>query len=92
MEFSIDPSEESMWRNVLPKDVPLTVESASALAQRANARTTVLHAPVEQEFAMAAQFISRYLPLGHIKSTMPQDEAFVYYMHAGSDKWLQTLF
>ena len=39
-------------------------------------------------FPMPGQFVSLYLPMGHIKSTMKNDEEFVKYFK-GSEKWLK---
>ena len=37
---------------------------------------------------MPGQFVSLYMPMGHIKSTMKNDEDFVKYF-SQSDKWLK---
>lgn len=42
----------------------------------------------EKRFPMPGQFVSLYLPMGHIKSTMKNDEEFVKYFK-GSEKWLK---
>jgi hypothetical protein len=39
-------------------------------------------------FPMPGQFVSLYLPMGHIKSTMRDDEEFVKYF-GQSEKWLK---
>jgi len=41
-----------------------------------------------EEFALAGQFVSLLFPLGHVKSTKPNDAEFVRYL-AQSSKWLK---
>lgn len=41
-------------------------------------------------YSLAQQFVSLYLPLGHVKSTLPSDEAFVEAFSA-SRKWLRVV-
>jgi hypothetical protein len=41
-----------------------------------------------RKYPMPGQFVSLYLPMGHIKSTMKNDEEFVKYF-SKSDKWLK---
>jgi hypothetical protein len=43
----------------------------------------------DTQFAMVGNFISTYLPVGHIKSTLPDDEDFVARV-AVSEKWLKV--
>jgi hypothetical protein len=40
-------------------------------------------------YALAAHFVSNLLPVGHIKSTKLDDQAFIEYFSA-SEKWLKT--
>ncbi|KAL7536023.1 hypothetical protein ACHAXR_006864 [Thalassiosira sp. AJA248-18] len=42
----------------------------------------------DKKFPMPGQFVSLYLPMGHIKSTMKNDEEFVKYF-SQSEKWLK---
>lgn len=42
-------------------------------------------------FPLVGQFVSLFLPLGHIKSTMPNDQEFVLKVRL-SKKWLGSLF
>jgi hypothetical protein len=41
-----------------------------------------------RKYPMPGQFVSLYLPLGHVKSTMKNDEEFVKYF-SQSEKWLK---
>jgi hypothetical protein len=75
-----------------------TVEAEDDMAKRNADRHDIFHtfqAGVAKEscknFPMVGNFVSLYLPLGHIKSTMPNDEEFVFRTRT-SDKWLNTLF
>ena len=43
---------------------------------------------IMNKFPMPGQFVSLYLPMGHIKSTMKNDEEFVKYF-GESEKWLK---
>jgi hypothetical protein len=74
--------------------LPLTEESKQAMEDRLKGRNdvfSIVDAEPLQEFPMVGQFVSVYLPLGHIKSTMPNDEEFAL-RAAASNKWLTTLF
>ena len=42
-------------------------------------------------YPMAGNYVSLFLPLGHIKSTKPNDEEFLLRAKL-SDKWIDTLF
>lgn len=53
-----------------------------------NAISLPLATPLDPEFPLAAHFVSRLFPLGHIKSVLPNDEAFVS-TYAASAKWLR---
>jgi len=44
----------------------------------------------EEEFALAGQFVSLLFPLGHVKSTKPQDDEFLRFM-GQSTKWLKVM-
>eukprot|EP00656_Telonema_subtile_P007715 TRINITY_DN13622_c0_g1_i2.p1 TRINITY_DN13622_c0_g1~~TRINITY_DN13622_c0_g1_i2.p1 ORF type:complete len:217 (+),score=77.31 TRINITY_DN13622_c0_g1_i2:129-779(+) len=57
------------------------VVTPDALADNNNTSTLT-------EFPMVAQFVSLYFPLGHVKSTRREDEAFVQ-LFESSDKWLK---
>lgn len=46
------------------------------------------HSALDMSFPMPGQFVSLYLPLGHIKSTQKDDEEFVKYFGL-SEKWLK---
>lgn len=71
------------------------VETESVMTERLESRRDVFNSVAMSgpmtTFPMAGNFVSLYFPLGHIKSTMPNDEEFA--LHARmSDKWLNTLF
>jgi hypothetical protein len=65
--------------------IPVAVVDESSLQPGDNLMEIV--GPMES-FAMVGQFLSTLLPVGHIKSTLPNDEEFVARAR-GLEKWLQ---
>jgi hypothetical protein len=94
IELSIDPQNKVLIKQCSLMKLPLTEESKQAMEDRLKGRNdvfSIVDAEPLQEFPMVGQFVSVYLPLGHIKSTMPNDEEFAL-RAAASNKWLTTLF
>lgn len=99
VEFSIDASNEELI-DILPKYdlvLKLKIEDEDSFDQRVghdgdNYYNVVKVPPsLDSEitkFPMPGQFVSLYLPMGHIKSTMKNDEEFVKYF-GKSEKWLK---
>ena len=76
----------------------MVVEGEEALGHRLNEEEdefyNIVSVPSDNEdglqkkFPMPGQFVSLYFPMGHIKSTMKNDEEFVKYFRE-SEKWLK---
>ncbi|CAD7932536.1 unnamed protein product [Amoebophrya sp. A25] len=73
--------------------IPIRKESHAEFASKVEKDPSwynVIYADADMEFMLAQQFISRLLPLGHVKSTSTNDEKF-YAAFATSEKWLRML-
>jgi hypothetical protein len=95
VELSIDPQNTELIRFCEQHELSHSVETESDMTKRLESRTNVYNTvKVDGPMAfypMAGQFLSLYFPLGHIKSTMPNDEEFALKARL-SDKWLNTIF
>jgi hypothetical protein len=95
VELSIDPQNSRLISMCEEHKLHHVVETESVMTERLESRRDVFNSVAMSgpmtTFPMAGNFVSLYFPLGHIKSTMPNDEEFA--LHARmSDKWLNTLF
>ncbi|KAL9182185.1 hypothetical protein ACHAXT_012837 [Thalassiosira profunda] len=100
VELSVDESNDALLDGLMKHDLDnhvfkVVVEGEEALKHRLNEEAddfyNVVRVPSdgEKKFAMPGQFTSLYLPMGHIKSTMKNDEEFVKYF-SQSEKWLKV--
>jgi len=99
VEFSVDASNEELI-DILPKYglvLKLKIEDEDSFDQRVDHDGdnyyNVVKVPQSSDgevtkFPLPGQFVSLYLPMGHIKSTMKNDEEFVKYF-GKSEKWLK---
>ena len=99
VELSIDPSNEVLISLCLKYGLPYstdTDESFSSKTEAGDPKDVFNVVPVSSDkqtsFPMAGQFVSLYFPLGHIKSTMPDDHEFTIKLAQLPNKWLTTLF
>jgi hypothetical protein len=102
-ELSIRPDDnhDVLVQFCRDQKLPHTVESDTEFAQRMSLRTDIFQCvavtaeadddETRRFFPMVGNFVSLYLPCGHIKSTMDNDEEFAVFARL-SDKWLTTLF
>jgi hypothetical protein len=95
VELSIDPQNSKLISFCKEHKLPHVEETESALTERLESRSDVFNSvsisgPMTS-FPMVGQFVSLYFPLGHIKSTMPNDKEFALLVRM-SDKWINTLF
>ena len=99
VELSVDESDQVLLDSLMKHDLDnhifkVTVEDDGTFQHRLSEEgdsfyNVVRVLPEDQEkFPMPAQFASLFLPLGHIKSTMKNDEEFVKYFRQ-SEKWLK---
>ena len=98
VELSIDTSNKALLDELMKHDLDnhvfkVVVESEETLDHRAetegdNYYNIVKIDESKRQFVMPGQFVSLYLPMGHIKSTMKNDEEFVKYL-SESEKWLK---
>ncbi|KAL7431676.1 hypothetical protein ACHAXM_002774 [Skeletonema potamos] len=98
VELSVDASNKTLLDRLVKHDLDnhifkVTVESEETLNHRAETKGDNYYNIVKideskREFVMPGQFVSLYLPMGHIKSTMKNDEEFIKYL-SDSEKWLK---
>jgi hypothetical protein len=94
VQLSVDPANQEMISLCQAHQLKHTVETqdeASSRCDESNVYNTVHPDQPLGSFPMAGNFVSLYLPLGHIKSTQPDDKEFVLLARL-SEKWLNTLF
>jgi hypothetical protein len=97
-ELSIDPEHKLLIEFCQKHKIPHSMETKEEWEKRVVSHENIFHSVLiisqswsKGEFPMAGNFVSQFLPLGHIKSTMPSDEQFAFRVNI-SAKWLSTLF
>jgi hypothetical protein len=100
VEISIHPDNTNMIKMCQQLKLPFAIVSDDDFASRNANRTDIfhnvtisgisVHGPPSQ-YPMVGNFVSLYLPFGHIKSTMVNDVEFEMKVRM-SDKWLSTIF
>jgi len=103
VELSVDESNKKLLDSLVRHDLDnhvfkVVVEGEEALGHRLHEKEdefyNIVSVPSDNEdglqkkFPMPGQFVSLYFPMGHIKSTMKNDEEFVKYFQE-SEKWLK---
>ena len=96
LELSIDPANDRLVSLCMANKLEHTIETREAMTSRLEDREDIFNTVIVSEtemtdFPMAGNFVSVYLPLGHLKSTKPSDEEFILVARL-SNKWLNTLF
>jgi len=89
---SIHP-ENPKLASLLGDDTLMSIQTEEEYAQyksSADAYNVVEEPEPMKTFPMVGNFVSLYMPLGHIKSTKPGDEEFVAAL-SKSDKWLRFI-
>lgn len=99
MEFSVDPANKDIIALCDKHGLSYTTNDDESFAEKSKKFTTrdifnvvTISGGRLREFPMVGQFVSLYFPLGHIKSTMSDDDEFVMKLEQLSKKWLTTLF
>lgn len=99
-EISIHPDNASMIQMCQQLKVPFTIASDADFVSHNSNRTDLFHNVTisgmpshgpPSRYPMVGNFVSLYLPFGHIKSTMANDAEFEMKVRM-SDKWINTLF
>ena len=95
VELSVDPKNTKLINFCEANELSHTVETEATMSDRLESQSDVFNkvkisGPLSS-FPMVGQFVSLYFPLGHIKSTMPDDKEFAFQARLSS-KWLNTLF
>ena len=102
VELSVDDSNKELLDKLVKHDVDnhifnVVVEEDDTLQHRLHEEGenyyNIVRVPSDigssdKTYPMPGQFVSLYLPMGHIKSTMKNDEEFVKYF-SKSEKWLR---
>ena len=100
VELSVDGSNVGLLDKLTKHDLDnhvfgVVVESEETLQHRLHEGEddfyNVVRVPLDcpdKTFPLLGQFVSLYLPLGHIKSTMQNDDEFINYF-GRSEKWLK---
>jgi len=90
VHLSVDASNATLISALSAAEIVSTKEDAAAFDARVLAEPpyNVITDPHLDEYSLVGQFCSTLLCVGHIKSTKPDDEAFVE-AFATSPKWLQ---
>lgn len=99
MELSVDPANKDLIAICEKHGLTHSTEDKEAFDKKSKTFTpkdifnvVPIIGGKRPEFPMAGQFVSLYFPLGHIKSTMPNDDEFTIKLEQLSKKWLTTLF
>jgi hypothetical protein len=98
-ELSVDPSNKAVVALCEKHGLTFSTDSEDSFAKKSAAFTpkdvfnvVPIMGGQKLAFPMAGQFVSLFLPLGHIKSTKSDDDEFVIKVESLSKKWLTTLF
>lgn len=89
MELSVDPENKDVISICKKREIPMVLQSHDEFLSRSEKclNSVHVHGPMDN-FPMVGNFVSLYLPLGHIKSTMLDDEDFIA-AFTSSKKWLR---